>query len=64
MHGLWDHNIEIKVVALTNVIENLKLTSSRVQKNIVSAIIFETLIVIIQDIDNSLFIYFILVDES
>ncbi|XP_022861534.1 zinc finger MYM-type protein 1-like, partial [Olea europaea var. sylvestris] len=62
LHWLCDHNDEIKVVALTNAPENLKLTSPRVQKDIVSAISSEILNVIIKDIGDSLFS--IIIDES
>ncbi|XP_022865451.1 zinc finger MYM-type protein 1-like [Olea europaea var. sylvestris] len=62
LHWLCDHNTEIKAVALTNAPENLKLTSPRVQKDIVSAIASEILNVIIKDMGNGLFS--ILVDES
>lgn len=62
LHWLCDHNAEIKVVALTNAPENSKLTSPRVQKDIVSAIAFECLHVIIKDARDSFLS--ILVDES
>ncbi|XP_022854809.1 zinc finger MYM-type protein 1-like [Olea europaea var. sylvestris] len=62
LHWLCDHNPEIKAVALTNAPENLKLTSPRVQKDIVSAIASECLHVIIENIRDSFFS--ILVDES
>ncbi|XP_022845237.1 zinc finger MYM-type protein 1-like [Olea europaea var. sylvestris] len=62
LHWLCDHNPEIKAVALTNAPENLKLTSPRVQKDIVSAIASECLHVIIENIHDSFFS--ILVDES
>ncbi|XP_022859730.1 zinc finger MYM-type protein 1-like [Olea europaea var. sylvestris] len=62
LHWLCDHNPKIKAVALTNAPENLKLTSPRVQKDIVSAIASECLHVIIENIRDSFFS--ILVDES
>ncbi|XP_022881060.1 uncharacterized protein LOC111398379 [Olea europaea var. sylvestris] len=62
LHWLCDHNPEIKAVALTNAPENLKLTSPRVQKNIVSAIASECLHVIIENVRDSF--VSILVDES
>ncbi|XP_022894139.1 uncharacterized protein LOC111408631 [Olea europaea var. sylvestris] len=62
LHWLCDHNAEIKVVALTNALENYKLTSPRVQKDIVGAITSECLHVIIKDVCDSFFS--ILVDES
>ncbi|XP_022851366.1 zinc finger MYM-type protein 1-like [Olea europaea var. sylvestris] len=62
LHWLCDHNPEIKAVTLTNAPENLKLTSPRVQKNIVSAIASECLHVIIENVHDSFFL--ILVDES
>ncbi|XP_022845459.1 zinc finger MYM-type protein 1-like [Olea europaea var. sylvestris] len=62
LHWLCDHNAEIKAVALLNAPENFKLTSPRVQKDIVSAIASECLHVIIKDVRDSFFS--ILVDES
>ncbi|XP_022873564.1 zinc finger MYM-type protein 1-like [Olea europaea var. sylvestris] len=62
LHWLCDHNPEIKAVALTNAPENLKLTSPRVQKDIVNAIVSECLHVIIENIRDSFFS--ILVDQS
>ncbi|XP_022873356.1 uncharacterized protein LOC111392282 [Olea europaea var. sylvestris] len=62
LHWLCDHNPEIKAVALTNAPENLKLTSPRVQKYIVSVIASECLHMIIENIRDSFFS--ILVDES
>ncbi|XP_022899434.1 zinc finger MYM-type protein 1-like [Olea europaea var. sylvestris] len=49
-------------VCLSNALENLQLTSPKIQKDIVSAIAFETLDVIMRDIGVRLFS--ILVDES
>ncbi|XP_022899529.1 zinc finger MYM-type protein 1-like [Olea europaea var. sylvestris] len=62
LHWLCDHNPEIKAVALTNAPGKLKLTSPRVQKDIVSAIASECLHVIIENIRDSFFS--ILVDKS
>ncbi|XP_022893861.1 zinc finger MYM-type protein 1-like [Olea europaea var. sylvestris] len=62
LQWLCDHNKEIKDVCLSNAPENLQLTSPKIQKDIVSAIAFETLDVIMRDIGDRLF--FILVDES
>ncbi|XP_062085725.1 uncharacterized protein LOC133791830 [Humulus lupulus] len=57
-----DHNEDIKAVTLTNAPENLKLTSPDIQKDIVRAVAFETLDIIIKEIGDALFS--ILVDES
>ncbi|XP_052171575.1 uncharacterized protein LOC127787555 [Diospyros lotus] len=57
-----DHNDEIKAVTFKNTLENLKLTSPDIQKDIVSAAAFETINVIINEIGDELFS--ILVDES
>lgn len=62
LQWLCDHNKEIKDVCLSNAPENLQLTSPKIQKDIVSAIAFETLDVIMRDIGDRLFS--ILVDES
>lgn len=59
---MCDHSSKIKVIALTNAPENFKLTSPRVQKDIVSAIASECLNVIMKDVRDSFFS--ILVDES
>nr|XP_011459928.1 PREDICTED: zinc finger MYM-type protein 1-like [Fragaria vesca subsp. vesca] len=59
---LADHNDEVRAVALKNAPENLKLTSPRVQKDIVNAAAVETTNVIIKDIGDAFFS--ILVDES
>ncbi|XP_022883586.1 uncharacterized protein LOC111400401 [Olea europaea var. sylvestris] len=59
---LCDHNKEIKDVCLSNAPENHQLISPKIQKDIVSAIAFETLDVIMRDIGDRLFS--ILVDES
>ena len=61
LHFLSDHNDDIKAVILENSLEILKLTSSDLQKHIVSAAVIETVNVIMKDIGNSLFS--ILVDE-
>ncbi|XP_022859060.1 uncharacterized protein LOC111379858 [Olea europaea var. sylvestris] len=55
LHWLCDHNAKVEAVTLTNAPENHKLTSPRVPKNIVSAIVFATLNVIIKDMGDSLF---------
>ncbi|XP_030485602.2 uncharacterized protein LOC115702294 [Cannabis sativa] len=59
---LADHNEEIRVVALKNAPENLKLTSPKIQKDIVNACAVETINVIIEDIGDAIFS--VLVDES
>ncbi|XP_022872143.1 zinc finger MYM-type protein 1-like [Olea europaea var. sylvestris] len=59
---LCDHNKEIKDICLSNAPKNLQLTSPKIQKDIVNAIAFETLDVIMRDIGDRLFS--ILVDES
>ena len=59
---LSGHNEDIKVVTLKNAPENLKLTTPKIQKDIVRAIAIETINVIIKDLGNALFS--ILVDES
>ncbi|XP_022899203.1 uncharacterized protein LOC111412495 [Olea europaea var. sylvestris] len=59
---LCDHNNETKASCLKNAPENLQLTSPSIQKDIVSAIAFETLDIIMKDIGDGLFS--ILVDES
>ena len=59
---LASHNQEIKGVTLKNALENLKLTSPNIQKDIVNVVVVETVNTIIEDIGDSLF--FILIDES
>ncbi|XP_062089083.1 uncharacterized protein LOC133795647 [Humulus lupulus] len=59
---LANHNEEVRVVALKNAHENLKLTSPKIQKDIVNACAMETINVIIRDIGDVVFS--ILVDES
>ncbi|XP_022872465.1 uncharacterized protein LOC111391472 [Olea europaea var. sylvestris] len=62
LHWLCDYNAENKVVALTNAPKNFKLTSPKVQRDIMSAITSECPNVIIKDVCDSFFS--ILVDES
>lgn len=63
MKFLADHNEEIKVVVtLKNAPKDHKLTSPKIQKDIVSAATVETIDVTIKDIDDTFFS--ILVDES
>ncbi|GAV87732.1 DUF4371 domain-containing protein [Cephalotus follicularis] len=57
-----DHNESIQKVVLTNAPEYLKLTSSQIQKDIVSAIASEIRETIISEIGDGLFS--ILIDES
>ena len=52
----------MRAVALKNALENLKLTSLRIQKDIVNDAVVETTNVIIKDIGDAFFS--ILVDES
>ena len=59
---LADHNEEVRAVALKNAPENLKLTSPKIQKDIVNACAMETINVIIKDMGDAVFS--ILVDES
>ncbi|XP_022850561.1 zinc finger MYM-type protein 1-like [Olea europaea var. sylvestris] len=59
---LADHNEKIKAVTLKNAPKNHKLTSPKIQKDIVSAGAIEMIDVIIKDIDDTFFS--ILVDES
>ena len=47
---------------MKNALENLKLTSPNIQKDIVNVVVVETVNTIIEDIGDSLF--FILIDES
>ncbi|XP_028061892.1 uncharacterized protein LOC114265320 [Camellia sinensis] len=47
---LADHNEDVKVVALSNAPQNLKLTSPDIQKDIVNVAAFETINVIIRDL--------------
>ncbi|XP_028126583.1 zinc finger MYM-type protein 1-like [Camellia sinensis] len=59
---LADHNEYVKVVALSNAPQNLKLTSPDIQKYIVNVATFETINVIIRDLGDALFS--ILIDEA
>ncbi|CAL8991356.1 unnamed protein product, partial [Prunus brigantina] len=59
---LVDHNEEVRDVALKNAPENLKVTSPKIQKDIVNAAAVETTDAIIRDMDDAFFS--ILVDES
>nr|XP_011462100.1 PREDICTED: uncharacterized protein LOC101307575 [Fragaria vesca subsp. vesca] len=59
---LADHDEQVRAVALHNAPENLKMTSSMIQKDIVNAAAVETINAIIADMDNALFS--ILVDEA
>jgi hypothetical protein len=56
------HNEEIRVVALKSAPENLKLTSPRIQKDIINATTVETTNAIIRDMGDAFFS--ILIDES
>ncbi|XP_028052398.1 zinc finger MYM-type protein 1-like [Camellia sinensis] len=62
LNFLADHNDDVKVVALSNAPQNLKLTSSDIQKDIVDVTAFETINVIIRDIADALFA--ILINEA
>ncbi|XP_062094369.1 uncharacterized protein LOC133800427 [Humulus lupulus] len=62
LNFLADHNEEVRAVALKNAPENLRLTSPRIQKDIVNACAIETIDVIIKDMGDAVFS--ILVDES
>ncbi|XP_062118895.1 uncharacterized protein LOC133832590 [Humulus lupulus] len=62
LNFLADHNEEVRAVALKNAPENLRLTSPRIQKDIVNACAIETIDVIIKDMGDAIFS--ILVDES
>ncbi|XP_021799956.1 zinc finger MYM-type protein 1-like, partial [Prunus avium] len=57
-----DHNEEVRAVALKNAPENLKVTSPKIQKDIVNAAAVETTDAIIRDMGDAFFS--ILVDES
>ncbi|CAL2242870.1 unnamed protein product [Prunus armeniaca] len=59
---LVDHNEEVRALALKNAHENLKITSPKIQKDIVNAVVVETTDAIIRDMDDAFFS--ILVDES
>ena len=59
---LADHNQDIKAVTLKNASETLKLTTPKIQEDIVRAIAIETLNVIVKDLGNTIFST--LVDES
>ncbi|KAL5547866.1 hypothetical protein UlMin_003097 [Ulmus minor] len=62
LNFLADHNEEVRVVALKNAPENLRLTSPKIQNDIVNAYAVETINVIIRDMGDAAFS--ILVDES
>ncbi|XP_062113583.1 uncharacterized protein LOC133824645 [Humulus lupulus] len=62
LNFLADHNEEVRAVALKNAPENLRLTSPRIQKDIVNACAIETIDVIIKYMGDAVFS--ILVDES
>ncbi|XP_062100351.1 uncharacterized protein LOC133806242 [Humulus lupulus] len=57
-----ESNNQVRVVALKNASENLKLTSPKIQKDIVNACAMETINVIIRDMGDVVFS--ILIDES
>ncbi|KAI8558542.1 hypothetical protein RHMOL_Rhmol04G0102900 [Rhododendron molle] len=59
---LADHNEEVKGVTFDNAPQNLKLTSPKIQKDIVSAAATETIKAIVGDLDGALFS--VLVDEA
>ncbi|XP_024164619.1 zinc finger MYM-type protein 1-like [Rosa chinensis] len=59
---LVDHNDEVRAVALKNAPANLRLTSPRIQKDIVNAAAVETTNVIMRNMSDAFFS--ILVDES
>ncbi|XP_048426604.1 uncharacterized protein LOC125470892 [Pyrus x bretschneideri] len=59
---LADHSEDVKAITLKNALENHKLTSPDIQKDIVNACATETIKAIIKDIGTSLFS--ILIDES
>ncbi|XP_028083218.1 zinc finger MYM-type protein 1-like [Camellia sinensis] len=59
---LADHNEDVKMVALSNAPQNLKLISPDIQKEIVNVATFETINVIIRDLGDALFS--ILIDEA
>uniref|UniRef100_A0A803PIJ7 DUF4371 domain-containing protein n=1 Tax=Cannabis sativa TaxID=3483 RepID=A0A803PIJ7_CANSA len=59
---LADHNEEVRAVVLKNSPENLRLTSPKIQKDIVNACAIETISVIIKDMEDV--VVSILVDES
>ena len=52
---LVDHHEDVKVVALSNAPQNLKLTSPDIQKDVVNVAAFESINVIIRDLGDSLF---------
>lgn len=62
LHVISNQNEAIKKVVLQSALENLKLTSPKIQKDIVDAAALETIQVIISDIGDAPFA--ILVDES
>ncbi|XP_031266391.1 uncharacterized protein LOC116124787 [Pistacia vera] len=59
---LANHNEDYNVVAFKNALDNLKLTSPEIQKDIVSVASNETVSAIIRDLGDSLFA--IMIDES
>ncbi|KAI8528033.1 hypothetical protein RHMOL_Rhmol12G0119600 [Rhododendron molle] len=59
---LADHNEEVKGVTFDNAPQNLKLTSPKIQKDIVSVAATETIKAIVEDLDGALF--YVLVDEA
>ena len=59
---LSNHNDDIKPITLENALENLKLTSHDIQKDIITTEVIEIVNVIMKAICNCLFS--ILVDES
>ena len=59
---LADHNEDIKDVVLKNVLENLKLTTPEIQKDIVTATSIETCNVIVTCLGDAIFS--VLIDES
>ncbi|XP_028067517.1 zinc finger MYM-type protein 1-like [Camellia sinensis] len=59
---LADHNEDVKMVALSNAPQNLKLASPDIQKDIVNVAAFETINVIIRDLGDALFS--VLIDEA
>ncbi|XP_028061799.1 zinc finger MYM-type protein 1-like [Camellia sinensis] len=59
---LDDYNEDVKVVALSNAPQNLKLAAPDIQKDIVSVAVFETINVICRELSDALFS--ILIDEA
>ena len=62
LYFLANHNEEVNAMVLKNASENLKLTSLDIQKNIINAIVVQTLNAIIMDVGDRCFSIFI--DES